>query len=84
MSRSPLFSRKLSARHVAWVTPLLLSVLMTCIVSMISTLRSVGLAPGVGTLWLGAWALSWLVAFPTLLLVLPLVRRLTGLLVARD
>ncbi|RYG86771.1 MAG: DUF2798 domain-containing protein, partial [Alphaproteobacteria bacterium] len=25
-----------------------------------------------------AWGLSWLVAFPTLLLILPLVRRLTA------
>jgi Protein of unknown function (DUF2798). len=48
--------------------PLLLSILMTCVVSMISTLRTVGLAPDVGAPWLGAWALSWLIAFPTLLL----------------
>jgi hypothetical protein len=30
---------------------------------------------------LGAWGLSWMVAFPTLLLILPMVRRLTALLV---
>jgi hypothetical protein len=28
-----------------------------------------------------AWFLSWLVAFPTLLLVLPVVRRIVGLVV---
>ncbi len=84
MSRSPRFSpRKLHSRHAGWVMPLLLSILMTCVVSMISTLRTVGLAPGVYSLWLGAWALSWLIAFPTLLLALPLVRRLTAILVAR-
>ncbi|MCT8286848.1 DUF2798 domain-containing protein [Xanthomonas translucens] len=32
---------------------------------------------------MGAWALSLLIAFPTLLLALPLVRQLTGILVAR-
>ncbi|MCT8275179.1 DUF2798 domain-containing protein [Xanthomonas translucens] len=32
---------------------------------------------------MGAWALPLLIAFPTLLLALPLVRRLTGILVAR-
>ncbi|WIH05808.1 DUF2798 domain-containing protein [Xanthomonas translucens pv. graminis] len=77
------FPRKLHSRHAGWVMPLLLSILMTCVVSMISTLRTVGLAPGVYSLWLGAWALSWLIAFPTLLLALPLVRRLTAILVAR-
>ncbi|WP_411970259.1 DUF2798 domain-containing protein [Mesorhizobium sp. BH1-1-4] len=27
-----------------------------------------------------AWGLSWLVAFPTLILVLPMVRRIVGVL----
>jgi hypothetical protein len=72
---------KLPARYGRFVMPLLLSIVMTCIVSLISTLRSVGLAPDVLHLWLTAWALSWCVAFPTLLVVLPLVRRLTAALV---
>ncbi len=81
-SRTTLFGLpKLPARYAGFVMPLLLSVFMTCIVSMISTLRSVGLAPHLMQLWAGAWALSWLIAFPTLLLVLPLVRRATAALV---
>jgi hypothetical protein len=39
--------------------------------------------PGLLHVWLGAWGLSWLVAFPTLLLVLPVVRRATDALVER-
>ncbi|WP_010466951.1 DUF2798 domain-containing protein [Acidovorax radicis] len=73
--------RKLPARSAAWVTPLLLSLLMTFIVSLISTLRVVGLSMDVPRLWMSSWALSWLVAFPTLLLVLPLVRRATAAIV---
>jgi hypothetical protein len=61
--------------------PLLLSIFMTCVVSMISTVRGVGVGDGFLTIWLGAWGLSWLVAFPTLLLVLPLVKRATRFLV---
>ena len=45
------------------------------------TLRSTGLSPGMLQMWLGSWALSWVVAFPTLLLVLPLVRRATAAIV---
>jgi len=63
--------------------PLLLSIVMTCVVSLISTLRSVGLAPDFVRLWLGAWALSWVVAFPLLLVVLPVVRAATERLVER-
>lgn len=74
-------SRKLPARYAGIVMPLLLSILMTCIVSAISTLRGLGPVQGFLRIWLGAWAWSWLVAFPTLLLVLPLVRRATAALV---
>lgn len=74
--------RKLPARYAGIVMPLVLSVFMTCVVSAIATLRSVGMVDGVQWLWLQNWALSWVVAFPTLLLVLPLVRRVVGLLVA--
>lgn len=69
--------RKLPARY-AVVSPLVLSLLMTFIVSFISTLKSLGLHSNLPAIWLTAWGLSWLVAFPTLLLVLPMVRRIVG------
>ena len=31
--------------------------------------------------WMSAWGLSWLVAFPVLLAVMPVVRRIVGLIV---
>jgi hypothetical protein len=77
---SPSF-RKLPARYAAIVLPLLLSCIMTFLISGISTLRGVGFAPGVLQLWLGSWGLSWLIAFPTLLVVMPVVRRLTSAVV---
>lgn len=70
--------RKLPARYAMIISPLVLSLLMTFIVSFISTLKSLGFQPGLPAIWLTAWGLSWLVAFPTLLLVLPLVRRIVG------
>ena len=73
--------RKLPARYAGFVMPLLLSILMTCIVSLISTYKGMGWVPGFWQLWLGAWAVSWLVAFPTLLVALPLVRKLTAAVV---
>lgn len=75
--------RKLPARYGGLVLPLLLSILMTSVVSFVSIVRSVGLAPGLVPVWLGAWGWSWLVAFPTLLLVLPAVRRATDAFVER-
>lgn len=74
--------RKLPARYGALVTPLILSGLMTLIVSGISTLRVLGPTPAFLQSWPSAWGLSWLIAFPVLLLALPLARRLTAMIVS--
>lgn len=75
---------KLPARYGSLVMPLLLSLFMTCIVSLISTFKGIGWSPQFVTKWLSAWCVSWLVAFPVLLLVLPLVRRATLAIVRAD
>lgn len=64
-------------RQAPVVMALLLSIAMTMVVSGVSTLRGVGLGPGFMSVWLSAWGLSWVVAFPTLLVLLPLARTLT-------
>ena len=73
--------RKLPARYAVVVMPFFLSVLMTCVVSLISTWRGVGMGDGFARLWLGSWAISWIVAFPVLMMVLPLVRKATAAVV---
>lgn len=72
---------KMPQRYGPIVMALLLSIFMTCIVSMISTFRTIGADPQFLRIWLGAWAISWIIAFPTLLLVLPVVRKSTSALV---
>jgi hypothetical protein len=62
--------------------PLVLSILMTFVVSVIATLKSLGPTPAFVATWPAAWAISWLVAFPTLLAVLPLVRRIVSWVVS--
>ena len=76
-------SRKLPARFAPVVMSFFLSLLMTCLVSLIATLRSIGPTPDLLRLWPGSWLLSWVVAFPVTLLVLPVVRRLTAAWVER-
>ncbi|KAB2884776.1 MAG: DUF2798 domain-containing protein [Albidovulum sp.] len=71
----------MSPRFAPVLFGFVLSALMSLIVSGIATLRNAGLADGFVTLWLGAWLPSWLVAFPTVLFVAPLARRLVGALV---
>ena len=65
---------KIPARFTWLVMPAILALLMTFVVSGISTLRAIGLAPDVLSKWMGAWLISYIVAYPTLLLVQPVVR----------
>jgi len=79
MMRKKSYKLPKAAGH--FVMPLILSLFMSCVVSGISTFHSVGLTAEALRLWPGAWAFSWVVAFPVLLLVLPVVRRIVGLIV---
>ena len=53
----------------------LVSGMMSLIVSGIATLRAIGWDDGFGASWFNSWAISWAIAFPTILVVSPIVRR---------
>jgi len=82
--RSPLGFAKLPAPWARFVMPFFLSVVMTCVISGVSSLRAVGFSAAFLPLWLGSWSLSWVFAYPTLLLVLPLARRATAAFVRSE
>ena len=75
---------KLPARYASVVLPFFLTCVMTCVVSGISTLRVAGIGPGVLGTWLVSWGLSWAVAYPSMLLVLPSVKKLAAALVSSE
>lgn len=59
----------------------LLSGLMSLMVSGISTARTIGFPPDFLARWiLGGWLPSWALAFPAVLIVAPLTRRLVAAL----
>lgn len=66
------------ARFTPVLFGFLLSGIMSFIVSGIATVRTAGLHEGFFGLWMSSWAPSWLVAFPTVLLVAPFTRRLVA------
>jgi hypothetical protein len=73
----PFLPRRLE--HIAF--GLLLSGMMSFVVSGISTALARGLSGEFPLAWLGAWLPSWAIAFPTVLFVAPLVRRIVHRLV---
>lgn len=74
--------RRLPARFTLPVTGFILSGIMTIIISGISTFMALGFSRMALGAWPIAWISSWIIAFPTVLVVLPGVRRLVARIVA--
>lgn len=74
--------KKIPAKYVNLVTPLILSLFMTFIVSGIATFKNLGINYNSLYSWLSAWITSFPIAFPVLLVVLPFVRKIVKLIVA--
>jgi len=71
------------ARFAHVVFGLILTGVMTFIVSGIATVRVLDAATPLMGAWLSAWIYSWAVAFPTVLVVAPLTRRIVARIVAQ-
>ncbi len=57
---------------------------MSLIVSFVATISTAESGTWAVGVWGGAWLSSWLIAFPAVLFVAPLVRRIVGGIVTRD
>lgn len=74
----------LSAKYRSTVFALCMSLLMSGVMSLVITLLNLGPSLRVTLPWLRAWAFSFVIAFPTILLVTPAVHLLVGSIVADD
>ena len=76
--------RKSLCQH-PWFGPsvfaLIMSGIMSLFVTGVTTLKVVGVFDGFFGLWLNAWGLAWMIAFPTLLIGRPIVTRFVASLV---
>ncbi len=66
---------KIHIKHLNWLMPLLLSGLMSGSISGFNVLLNKGLVHNFFHLWLKSWGLYWLIAFPLIMVFLPLVRK---------
>ena len=60
--------------------PMLLSMFMSGLVSLVVTIKMHEASQSLMTSWIGAWGSSWVIAYPSLLIVLPLVKRVVALI----
>ncbi|MDC1118781.1 DUF2798 domain-containing protein [Alphaproteobacteria bacterium] len=57
---------------------------MSCVVSGVSVLKPAGFVDAFFGLWMTAWLKSWIVAFPSLLVIAPIVRRFEDKLLIKE
>ena len=69
--------KKLSSKFELPLFALLLSGLMSFIVSGVALMRNLGAIPQLAA-WVHAWLSSWLVAFPSVIVIAPLVRKVVA------
>jgi phosphotransferase system glucose/maltose/N-acetylglucosamine-specific IIC component len=69
------------SRYEIVVFSFFLSMLMSFLVSGISTIRTLGITDTLLTSWASNFISSWLVAFPSVMVVAPIVRRLVRFLI---
>lgn len=69
-------------------TPLVFSffmaLLMSCFMSLVITVFNVGFIDGLVYVWLKAWCFAFFVAFPTVVVVSPVVRKLVALVIKKE
>ena len=59
------------------------SICMSCVVSGVSVLNTAGFVDALFGLWMNAWFKSWIVAFPSVSIIAPLVSRVLDKLVVK-
>lgn len=59
--------------------PLVLSATMSFIISGIMTFKAVGPVQNFFSLWISAWGIAWLFAFPSMLICTPLAQKLVDI-----
>ncbi|QSB55597.1 DUF2798 domain-containing protein [Acinetobacter calcoaceticus] len=59
--------------------PLVLSATMSFIISGIMTFKAVGPVQNFFSLWISAWGIAWLFAFPSMLICTPLAQKLVNI-----
>ena len=73
--------RKLAPKWGLIVMPLLMSGMMSAIICMVNLLRVLGWSHEAWAAWPSTWLMAWAVAFPAVLVVMPIAKRITGKLV---
>lgn len=61
-----------------------MALFMSCIMSFVISVFNVGIVDNIIAIWLKSWSFAFIVAFPAVLMVAPLVRKIVVILIKTD
>lgn len=64
------------AKYHHFTVGFLMALLMSCIMSLVISLINLGWVDNILSVWMHAWFMAFIVAFPVILVVGPLVRKM--------
>ncbi|MCW8933215.1 MAG: DUF2798 domain-containing protein [Gammaproteobacteria bacterium] len=74
----------ISRKHHKTVFSFFMALLMSCIMSFVISVFNVGMVADIITIWLKAWGFAFMVAFPTIMIVSPVVHKLVSIVLREE
>jgi len=69
----------LDKKYQSIVFTFFMSLLMSCIMSFVISVFNIGFASDLSAIWFKAWCFAFVVAFPAITVISPVVRKLVSL-----
>jgi hypothetical protein len=69
-------------KYTPYVFSFFMALLMSCIMSGVICIHNLGFVDNIVAIWLKAWGFAFVVAFPVVIVVSPIVKRLVSLVVS--
>lgn len=61
-----------------------MALLMSCVMSLVITVFNVGFVDQIMNIWLKAWGMAFVVAFPVVVLISPVVKKLVSIIIDNE
>lgn len=74
----------INRKHHKIVFSFFMSLSMSCIMSLVICVFNVGLVDNIIHIWLKAWAFAFSVAFPTILIISPIVHKMVSIVLKEE
>lgn len=72
----------ISAKYQKIVFSLIMALFMSGIMSFVISVFNVGLIENIFTIWIKAWSFAFIAAFPTIMLISPIVQKIVSRLIS--